>query len=95
MARKKNMYDLMRDDDRDTARLEREYEKRRWKDSDGMRHTVNPAEDKHVPKGSYYHNQYDPNLPKGENKQTTVYNPDDTLADVKANKNLIDSPRQD
>lgn len=52
-----------------------------WRDPDGTRHTVNSTEDPKVP-GGYYHSQLGPN---GE-KATAVFNPDGTMADVKANK---------
>ncbi len=54
---------------------------KQWTVSDGITHTVNSTQDPKIPDG-YYHTQVDS---KG-NKATAVYNPDGTLANVKASK---------
>lgn len=53
----------------------------RWTADDGTTHTVNPTSDPQVPDG-YYHSQTNAD---GE-KSTAVYNSDDTLADIKQNR---------
>jgi hypothetical protein len=62
----------------------------RWTDSSGTSHTVNSTNDPAVPAGGYYYNQHGP-----DGHATAVYNPDGTLADVAANRDWVDSPRQD
>ncbi|OYX53465.1 hypothetical protein B7Y92_02885 [Candidatus Saccharibacteria bacterium 32-50-13] len=61
-----------------------------WTDADGTAHTVNSTNDPNVPAGGYYYNQHGPG-----GHATAVYNPDGTLADVPANRDWRDSPRQD
>jgi hypothetical protein len=53
----------------------------RWTADDGTTHTVNPTSDPQVP-GGYYHSQTD----SDGNKSTAVFDSDDTLADIKQNK---------
>ncbi len=53
-----------------------------WSSGDGTIHTVNSTVDPNVASGGYYHTQVDA---RG-NKATAVYNPDGSLADVKANR---------
>ena len=60
-----------------------------WTDSDGTRHTVNSTDDPNAA-GGYYHNQKGP-----DGKATAVYNADGTLADVPANREWTEVPRQD
>ena len=43
-----------------------------------------------VPAGGYYYNQHG-----SDGHATAVYNPDGTLADVAANRDWVDVPRQD
>lgn len=54
----------------------------RWQDDDGTTHTVNSTNDPNVGEGGYYHSVTEPD----GNKETSVYESDGTLADVKANK---------
>lgn len=61
-----------------------------WTDSDGTVHTVNPTDNPKVPEGGYYHTQKNK-----DGKASAVYNPDGTLADVRANRDWKDVPRQD
>ena len=53
-------------------------------------HTVNSTSDPAVPAGGHYHNQHGP-----DGHATAVYNPDGTMADVAANSQWQDVPRQD
>lgn len=62
----------------------------RWVDSSGTSHTVNSTSDPAVPAGGYYYNQHG-----SDGHATAVYNPDGTLADVAANRDWVDVPRQD
>ncbi|QHU93909.1 hypothetical protein GWK78_02625 [Candidatus Saccharibacteria bacterium oral taxon 488] len=61
----------------------------RWVDPDGTSHTVNSTNDPNVP-GGYYYNQHGP-----DGHATAVYNSDGTFANVAANRDWVEVPRQD
>ncbi len=61
-----------------------------WTTPDGTTHTVNSTSDPRVGEGGYYYNQHGP-----DGHATAVYNADGTLADVPANSDWTDVPRQD
>jgi hypothetical protein len=55
----------------------------------GMNVTVNSTDDARVPGGYYV------SIGNGQDHSTSVHNSNGTLADVKANDDWVDSPRQD